>query len=164
MTRARQNADGWQGGTGSVHLSVEGGGFWAVMPGRNCEVSVIGGWAARSAAPASTQPAADECVARLKMEAAPGFEPGMRVLQTRALPLGDAAPSFPTVRILGSGGAQVNFLWNPLSRFRGERQHHPGRGWRSGPDGQRVSRGHQVPQGVTPRPLQPHADWNRQLL
>ena len=26
-----------------------------------------------------------------KMEAAPGFEPGMRVLQTRALPLGDAA-------------------------------------------------------------------------
>ena len=25
------------------------------------------------------------------MEAAPGFEPGMRVLQTRALPLGDAA-------------------------------------------------------------------------
>lgn len=27
-----------------------------------------------------------------KLEAAPGFEPGMRVLQTRALPLGDAAP------------------------------------------------------------------------
>lgn len=29
---------------------------------------------------------------REKLEAAPGFEPGMRVLQTRALPLGDAAP------------------------------------------------------------------------
>ena len=113
---------------------------------------------------ASVQPVFDGCLSRLKMEAAPGFEPGMRVLQTRALPLGDAAPSFPTVRILGSGGAQVNFLWNPLSRLRGERQHHPGREWRSGPDGQRVSRGHQVPQGVTPRSLQPHADWNRHLL
>jgi len=51
MTLWRQNAVGWQGGTGSVHLSVERGGFVAVMPGRNCEVSAIGGWAARSAAP-----------------------------------------------------------------------------------------------------------------
>ena len=33
--------------------------------------------------------------AYLFLEAAPGFEPGIRVLQTRALPLGYAANVFP---------------------------------------------------------------------
>ncbi len=45
-----------------------------------------------------------------KMEAAPGFEPGMRVLQTRALPLGDAASvTSQEKRILGIDDPKVNF-------------------------------------------------------
>ena len=58
------------------------------------------------------------------MEAAPGFEPGMRVLQTRALPLGDAAPvNFGTPhlgtlreRMLGIRGPKVNFHLRALAR------------------------------------------------
>ena len=58
------------------------------------------------------------------MEAAPGFEPGMRVLQTRALPLGDAASVTSGTRIsstlrermLGIRGPKVNFHLQALAR------------------------------------------------
>ena len=43
----------------------------------------------------------------VKLEAAPGFEPGMKVLQTSALPLGYAAPP-PVGRELGKGARTQN--------------------------------------------------------
>ena len=64
--------------------------------GRKRGAGKIGGSHLRLRWCGSETPCDDSCPEQKRvMEAAPGFEPGMRVLQTRALPLGDAAPRVP---------------------------------------------------------------------